>query len=135
MPGVPGTPADEADVNLSASITDVRRASDLTDYTGQLQARTTLRVTDKLNGPSQTEDGTVNDFTYTWTIPCAATGSSAGATCSVNTSADALVPGTVREIKRTMWQLGQTEVWDGGPDENVNTAGNTMFAVQGVFVP
>ena len=37
-PAIPDTPADEADVALRVSITDVRRRSELADYTGQLQA-------------------------------------------------------------------------------------------------
>ena len=35
--GDPGTSADEADVMLEVSLTDVRRKTDLLDYTGQLQ--------------------------------------------------------------------------------------------------
>jgi CSLREA domain-containing protein len=133
--GNPATPADEADVKLSASMTDVRRRSDLSDYTGELQARTALRITDKSNGAAAVEDGTVNDIMHSWTIPCAPTAGSEGAACSINTTADALVPGTVRETRRTIWQLGQTEIYDGGTDEDVDTGPNTLFAVQGVFVP
>ena len=48
IPGNPATQADEADVALSVSISDVRRKSDLADYGGELEARTTLRLTDRL---------------------------------------------------------------------------------------
>ena len=34
-----------------------------------------------------------------------------------------------------MWELGAVEVYDGGPDGDAETADNTVFAVQGVFVP
>ncbi len=34
-----------------------------------------------------------------------------------------------------MWELGQVELRDGGPDNNITTEPNTIFAVQGVFVP
>ena len=34
--GNPATPADEADVGIQVSITDVRRSSDLEDYTGEV---------------------------------------------------------------------------------------------------
>ena len=40
QPGNPATPADEADVGVQLSITDVRRSSDLEDYTGDVSART-----------------------------------------------------------------------------------------------
>ena len=40
------------------------------------------------------------------------------------------------EGKRAIWQLGQVQVFDGGPDGTAATpSGNTLFAVQGVFVP
>lgn len=37
--------------------------------------------------------------------------------------------------KRSIWQLGQVRMNGGGPDGLVSTAPNTLFAVQGVFVP
>ena len=70
-------------------------------------------------------------------MPCTATGdTTVGSTCSVNTTADAvLVPGAVKEGRRSIWQLGQVQVFDGGSDGVVSTNPNTLFAVQGVFVP
>jgi hypothetical protein len=32
-------------------------------------------------------------------------------------------------------ELGQAQVFDGGPDGDTATAGNTLFAVGGLFVP
>ena len=37
MPGNAGTPADDADVAITVSITDVRNKVGLADYTGQVQ--------------------------------------------------------------------------------------------------
>ena len=37
MPGNPGTPADEADVKIQTTVTDVRIKSNLNDYTGELE--------------------------------------------------------------------------------------------------
>ena len=34
-----------------------------------------------------------------------------------------------------MWELGQVQVADGGADGDAATEPNTIFAVQGVFVP
>ena len=58
-----------------------------------------------------------------------------GSTCSIDTTADAVLPGVVKEIRRSIWQLGQVQVFDGGADGVVSTNPNTLFAVQGVFVP
>ena len=56
-------------------------------------------------------------------------------TCSVATSFDAVVPGSAQERKRSIWALDQVEVFDGGNDGLAATTPNTLFAVQGVFVP
>jgi hypothetical protein len=129
------TPADEADVRFVTSLTDVRRRSNLSDYTGQVRVNPTLRITDRYNGPG--EVGTVSDIlTYGITVPCAATTSTTvGGTCALTTTADAVSPGTVREARRSVWQLGQVKVYDGGADDVASTQDNTLFAVQGVFVP
>jgi hypothetical protein len=133
--GNPGTAADEADARLTLSITDVRRRSDLTDYGGQLQLETTVRVTDRNSGPSETATG--QDVPFRVTVPCAVTAdATVGATCSVSTTADAVTgAGTITEGKRSVWQLGQLRVNDGGPDGVASTTPNGLFAVQGVFVP
>lgn len=132
--GNPGTPADEADVSINVSMLDVRKKSDLSDYTGELQVSQTLRVTDRNNGPGET--GTVSDVGFAVGVPCVATAStSVGSTCSVNTSADAVMPSSVVEGDRAIWQSGQVRVFDGGSDGVASTTGNTLFAVQGVFVP
>jgi hypothetical protein len=133
--GDPSTLADEADVQLTLSLTDVRNQSDLEDYTGELQARTSLRLTDRNSGPDANEPATAGDVTLAVPAPCTATPGDAGSTCSLSTTMDAVIPGAVPEGKRSIWQLGQTEVYDGGPDGLAGTADNTLFATQGVFVP
>ena len=134
LSGNPATTADEADVRFTASITDVRRKSDLSDYTGELQANPSLRITDRYNGPGET--GTVQDLNFPVTVPCTATASaSIGGTCAVTTTADAIAAGTVLEARRSIWQLGQVRVFDGGADGVASTQDNTLFAVQGVFTP
>jgi hypothetical protein len=134
--GNPGTPADEADVQVTASITDVRNASGLADYTGEVQVRSTVRITDKLNGSLETESGTVQNTTFPVTVPCVATASTTiGGTCSIATSYDAVVPGAIKEGKRAIWELGRVLVGDGGSDGVVSTTPNGVFAREGVFVP
>jgi hypothetical protein len=135
--GNPGNPAEEADVSLSLNITDVRRqTSGLPDYTGQLEARTTLRWTDRRNGPGVNEAATIQDVPFEFVVPCATTGSTTiGSTCSVSTTADAIQPGIATEGSRSVWELSQVQIADGGADGVASTEPNTIFAVQGVFVP
>jgi plastocyanin len=132
--GVPGG-ADDADVQLVASITDVRNKTGLSDYAGELQARLPLRITDRLNGPSGTDPAT-GDSTFSFAIPCATTAATGvGSTCSITTTADAVIPGAVVESKRAVWQVDKVQVLDGGPDGVASTADNTLFASQALFVP
>jgi hypothetical protein len=136
LPGIGSTPADEADVRFTVSVTDVRRRSDLADYTGQLQLDTEIRITDRLNGSSPVDTGTASDLPFPVTVPCAVTADAAiGSTCAITTTADSVLPGTVREVKRTMWQVGRIALRDGGPDGLAATPDNSVFATQGVFVP
>ena len=131
--GAPGG-ADDSDVGFRLELTDVRHQGTLADYTGELQAAAVVRITDRLGGPAN-EAGTVVDFEHKLTVPCTATGGAVGATCAGTTTLDAIVPGTIKEGKRAIWQLGQVRVNDGGPDGLASTTPNTLFAVQGVFVP
>ncbi len=136
LPGITTTPEDEADVALDANVTDVRDVTSLLPYTGELQVRTMLRATDRGSGPAQDEPATTQEITLPVTVPCTpAPGLGAGAVCSVSTTLDAVLPGVVKERARSIWALGPVEVFDGGPDGDVDTPGNAVFARQGVFVP
>jgi hypothetical protein len=142
IPGNPATPAvDEADVRITVDATDVRWASDLTDYEGELQAVASVRVTDRNNSilpPIFPDDqnGTMQDVPFAVTVPCTLTPDAAiGGHCAVATTADAVVPGTVTERDRAIWAFDQVTLLDGGEDGDVDTADNSVFATQGVFVP
>lgn len=138
---ITATPADEADVTIGITLTDVRRQSDLSDYGGELRMSATLRATDKLNNPSPAAGGrgaaTVQDVGFGPAIPCSPTADPAvGSTCSIFTTVDTLIPGTVLGGARSVWQLGQVSVNDGGPDSDGDTAAdNSGFMTQGVFAP
>jgi streptogramin lyase len=141
-PGDPSTPADEADVQYTASIKDVRRASDLADYTGTLEARIPLRITDRLNSPypAGRTAATTQGFDFSFAVPCAATGdpsdTTIGAACALTTTADSIAPGAVVEGARAIWEYGPVRVYDGGPDEDAATVGdNTLFLHQGIVIP
>jgi hypothetical protein len=135
--GNASTPANEADVKLNLNITDVRNQGTLTDYTGQVQLSQTLQITDRFNGTSQSQPGTVQDMDFPVTVPCAATGGTAdiGGTCAITTTFNAVVPSSVLENKRSNWELGQVQVNDGGADGVVSTTPNTVFERQGVWIP
>jgi hypothetical protein len=77
-------------------------------------------------------------------VPCDPTNndSTIGSECSTSTSANAVLPGTVREGKRAIWALDQIELEDGGQDSSAfgqqpapPDDGNRAFLRQGVFVP
>ncbi len=151
--GNPTTAADEADVRIEADLRDVRcyqavalcgapNAFGRPDYTGWLVGAVPLRITDKDNAPfpdpaSGSGPGTVADTSFAFLIPCAQSSqTNAGSICSVVTTADAVVPGTIRERQRSNWELGQVLVFDGGPDGDPGTAADTeIFLRQGLFVP
>jgi TolB protein len=131
IPGNPATPADEADIQLETHVEDVRDKLRLSDYIAELRVAVSVRLTDR--SPFQT----VSDFEFGWSVPCTATADATiGSTCSSVTSADAVLPGAVREGARPIWQLGQVQVSDGGEDGvGSTTADNTPFLKQGIFVP
>jgi hypothetical protein len=129
-PGDPATPADEADVRVSLSATDVRVRSDLSDYAGGVKVATSVRITDRGNAPAAgggTDPATVADLPLEIPAGCAGTAASqVGGTCDLVTTIDSVLPGAVREGDRAIWQMGRVEVLD---------AAGATFLRQGVFIP
>jgi hypothetical protein len=137
IPGNANTPANEADVKLAVSLADVRK-TDLSDYTGELQLDTVLRITDKNNGsgPSGGVEAGTTDADFPVTVPCTGTlSTTVGSTCSLVTQFNAIQPGAVVEEKRSNWQIATVQVFDGGADGLVSTTPNTLFETQGIFTP
>jgi Tol biopolymer transport system component len=140
LAAIPGGPseADDADVQITARLNDVLN-KDLSDYTGELRANLPIRITDRDNLPpvGGPGPGTTQPFLFGFDIPCTADpGPLVGSDCSLSTTVDTLVPGAIKETRRTIWQMGQVRVFDGGADGDGSTAGdNTVFAAQGVFIP
>jgi Tol biopolymer transport system component len=130
--GAPGG-ADDSDVLIDLQVTSVYKAADLSDYGGELEARTSIRRTDKEGGVSST----TIDFPLSVAVPCTPTADpDSGANCALNTSADAIRPGLAPEGRRSNWALGQAQVYDGGADGLASTPGdNELFQVEGLFVP
>jgi glucose/arabinose dehydrogenase/chitodextrinase len=131
------TNGDQSDLRIAAQLTDVRRKSDLSDYAGELQVSSAIRITDRYNGALQDGPGTTADIPFGFPMSCSATADAGiGSTCRASTTADALSAGTVKEGRRAVWMLGPIEVYDGGADGVASTAGdNTLFERQGVFAP
>jgi Tol biopolymer transport system component len=149
-PGNPATLLNEADVKLTASLTDVRCKAisngcpngALSDYAGSLGATFNVRITDKFNTGPRPQSATVTDISAATTpfrpaIPCTPTADTTiGSTCEVTTTFNAVLPSAIRELKRTIWEVGRIEIGDGGDDGNgATTDDNTPFAREGFFVP
>jgi subtilisin family serine protease len=131
--GNSATPADEADAKLEMSITDVRKKSDLSDFTGQLTLSLLLRITDKLNVG---DPGTTTVIPLKIIFSCAPTASATvGSTCAGTTTLDTLFPGVAVEGARAIWELASVLVMEPGADGTANTSDDRAFARQGVFVP
>ena len=82
-------------------------------------------MTDRWNAAAPgggTDAGTGQSVSLARSFPCAPTAStSTGSTCTLNTSANAIVPGLVKDTKRAIWQMDQVQVYDGGPDGDADT--------------
>jgi hypothetical protein len=114
-------------------------------YDGKLLGLVSIRITDRLNGTGFGEAGTVTDHPFNWGLQCS------GGGCSSQTSADAVIPGLVKEGKRAIWALGEVQVLDGGSDGDLVAApapgsdscppacagngGESVFLHQGLFTP
>jgi hypothetical protein len=148
--GTPGTP-DDSMVRISGSITDVRCKAGVStcgnantaggpDYTGQLQGNATVRLTDHFNAATAgggTDPATMIDRPMPFQLTCASTADpSIGATCVFPTNATECL-GCFRpeDGRRTLLELTQLLVRDGGADGQAFSQDNTLFMVQGVFVP
>jgi hypothetical protein len=143
--GTPG-PAEDSDLELTGHITDVRCKSGVStcgaantaggpDYTGELEINTTFRVTDHYNGPDADEAATLVDLPQPIGMHCAGTPDpSVGSTCRYPVVFCSSCP-PPKEGVRTVIEVTQIRVHDGGPDGIARTEDNTLFMVQGVFIP
>jgi WD40-like Beta Propeller Repeat len=139
--GNPSTQTDEADVQVTVALTDIRCTDStvactggaLSDYTGSMRLVVPLRLTDAyVRGLPATSEGSISV-----PVPCTTTAdTTVGSTCATTTTVDTLIPGAVREGNRAIWELGRLEVWDGGADGSLASRDDdTLFATQGLFIP
>lgn len=150
--GAPGPP-DDSDLEFVINVNDIRcRVTNTacpggpnSDFTGKLLLHATLRLTDKLNGVPAVDAATAQDLPLDIPFQCAATGSSTiGALCSVTTTLNTVIPGAVLDGKRGVWEFGEIEAQDPGPNGTgfetgcAPTCGDgdeSTFLRQGIFVP
>jgi WD40 repeat protein len=130
------TQFDDADVEVLFDTGDVRETGSLADYAGELSMGSTVRITDRASEPFPTS-ATVEDIPVFTTVPCGTTPSdpNRGSSCNVDTTIDSVLGNVIVEGARTIWELGQVQVYDGGPDGDADTQPNSLFEVQGLFVP
>jgi hypothetical protein len=120
----------------AAAVCSSANAADGPDYSGQLQGNAVIRISDHYNGPGLNEAATVQDIPFPVNATCANTASTTeGGLCTANTSANATVPGSVKDLQRGVVEIQQIQVSDGGADGQVATLDNTVFSVQGIFIP
>ena len=144
MPGIPATSADEADVRIEANLSDVRNASDQSDYPGQVLVSSMLRISDRASGFGGVS-ATVSDFRFDVPLDCIPTAvAPRGSDCQILTSADTLVPGMVPEGKRSVVSTFNFDVLDAGLDGDVTapscpptcgTGDEQRYLEQGTFAP
>jgi hypothetical protein len=137
-----------SEITVGTTITDVRclpgtgaavcnspNAADGPDYSGQLQANNTIRITDHYNGPGLDETATVVDIPNPVNLTCAnTTSTTTGGVCTVG-SMPPCPPNCPTPGRRQVVEFGQIEVLDGGPDGSLGTADSTVFMRQGIFIP
>jgi hypothetical protein len=120
--GDSGTTADEADLGISASMTDVRSASGGGDYTGRVILKTRIRLTDTRSGGGGVP-ATVSDVDISLPVGCDATPAPGlGSRCEVDTTLDTLVPGFVQEEAKMIMSTFSINVQDEGPDGDIDPA-------------
>ena len=148
QPGNPNTAADEADIAMTTSMTDVKNTGTLTDYTGNVIVKTTLRMTDKASGDTANTAATVQDFDFGAPVSCVATSDTdLGGACNQVTTLDTMVPGFAREGDRTIMSALSVWVEDAGPDPSIDPGGDdtcpptcgsgdeSTYLRQGLFTP
>jgi len=145
------------DVKVTATLTDIRCKAGVAagkcpnengapagkvgnDYTGEVQANQTVRMTDRANTAPAGSHATVVDGNIDVKGTCAGTAAltTKGSTCTISTSWDARLPGSGGLVKAGQLrnvELGQIQVNDGGTDGLAATVPNRVFATQGIFIP
>jgi hypothetical protein len=129
FPGASSTTACIAntDVTMTASLPGASVGG-----TGAFQGNG-VRITDQNNGA--TPSGTVVNIGFPVPMDCISTATALGSSCGVNTTANALAPGTVNNGDAAVWELGEVQIKDSGPDGVRGNSDDQVFASQGILLP
>lgn len=131
---------DQANVTIRSSLSDIQTATgaDYEPNPGGADATlvTRFRFTDRANGGSGGDPGTATDLDFSVPVDCAATGASTlGSACGVDTTADTVTPGLIKENKATVLQTFRFRLNDSGVNGIRGDSDDKIFATQGVFIP
>ena len=141
VPGDLTTTADEADVSLTVNLSDVHSGSATgVDYDPNPSGADAsliflFRLTDTLNGPASSTPATVTDSTISTPVTCTSTAGSLGSNCAAATTADAVMPGFVKEGKSMSIQVFGVRLLDSGSNGVRGDSDDKLFAFQGIYVP
>jgi hypothetical protein len=139
LPGDLGTGGDEADVVFQAITTDIRSGSATgVDYDPSASDATLVvkwRISDNYNGGSLTDPATVQDYDFNVPVACAATADATiGSTCSVDSTADSIMPGVIKEGKAMNVQLFRLRLNDSGTNGTRGDADDRIFEQEGIYI-
>ena len=141
VPGNLFTVADEADLAVSVTMSDIREGSatgadyDPSPSGGDVTVAVRLRISDLDSGGSFTDPATVSDTDLRIPVDCTATSGAAGSDCNANTSADAVTAGMIQEGRGTELMAFRFRVNDSGADNIRGNGDDKNFAMQGIYVP
>jgi hypothetical protein len=141
MPGDLATVADEGDLALSVHANDVRAGSQTgPDYAPSaggpdVTLVTRFRISDLYNGANLTTAATVADLEFPVPVDCAVTAGAEGSNCDATTTANALMPGAMGELRSTTIQIFRIRLNDAGANGVRGDADDRNFAMQGLYVP
>jgi len=104
-----------------------------------------IRVTDHYNcagsgciadPTTSNRPATMIDILFPVPVACLPTNNATlGSTCGANTTANALVPGSVIKGKDGVVEVGEIQELDSGPNNTRGDSDDEVFATQGVFLP
>lgn len=146
------TPPEDSDIELRVDLNDIRcRTTNLacpagsgSDFAGRVLVKATVRITDKVNGPSGNESATTEDLPVELPIDCVATTTTDGGRCSTTTTVDAFYPAALLDAKRAIWHLTDVVLEDPGANgtgfgvgcpTSCGDGDENVFMRPGTFVP
>jgi len=86
---------------------------------------------------TSTRPATMVDILFPVPVDCIANpeGTISGSNCGTNTTANALVPGSVINGKQAVIEVGEVQTVDSGPNGSRGDSDDEVFATQGIFLP